>query len=170
MVKARKTRSHRRELRPAGAHAHEGIRGTGNTTSHPRVRGRGSSLPGLVLVRTPLGYASVDLQPVAAALAKLDDGELCALIDATNNVPQIVPGLLAWIGHACDWELNRRADVDFPLRPPDAAVPPDGAAASIAAAMTLRARFDQDDERDAGAVVTLFDALIRVLTGGGCRH
>jgi hypothetical protein len=61
--------------------------------------------------------------PVAAALAELNDGELCALIDATNNVPQIVPGLLAWIEHACDWELNRRACVDFPLQSPDAATP-----------------------------------------------
>jgi hypothetical protein len=112
----------------------------------------------------PQGSDAADLIPVVTALAELNDGQLCAMIDATNNVPQIVPGLLAWIGHACDWELNRRACVDFPLRSPD------GDAASVVAMMTLRARFDQDTGRDAGAVVALFDAMIRALTGGEHRH
>ncbi len=78
--------------------------------------------------------------------------------------------MLAWIGHACDWELNRRAGVDFPLQPPDAVIPPEDTAASIAAAMTLRARFDQDEGSNAGAAVALFDAMIRVLTGGERRQ
>ena len=107
------------------------------------------------------------MMPVAAALAELNDCELCALIDMTNNLPQIVLGLLAWIGHACDWELNRRACVGFPLQSADAVIPPEEYAASIAAAMTLRVRFA---EGDAGSVVALFDAMIRSLTGGGQRH
>ena len=37
-----------------------------------------------------------------AALAEHTDGELHALIDATNGVPQTAPGLLAWIEAACD--------------------------------------------------------------------
>jgi hypothetical protein len=118
-------------------------------------------------VRMPLSSDAVDLMPVAAALAELNDGELCVLIDVTNNLPQIVPGLLAWIGHACDWELNRRACVDFPLQTPEAAIPPEEGASSIAAMMTLRARFAQGN---AGAVVALFDAMIRALTGGERRH
>ena len=118
----------------------------------------------------PVGSDAVDLVPVAAALAELNDRELCVLIDVTNNVPQIVPGLLAWIGHACDWELNRRACVDFPLQTPDAAIPPEQDAASIAAMLTLRTRFAQDANRDAAAVVALFDAMIRALTGGEHRH
>ena len=118
----------------------------------------------------PLSSDAAELMPVAAALAELNDGELCVLIEVTNNVPQIVPGLLTWIGHACDWELNRRACVDFPLQTPDAVIPPEQDAASIAAMMTLRARFAQDAGSDAGAVVALFDAMIRVLTGAGRRH
>jgi hypothetical protein len=124
----------------------------------------------------PQGGDADDLMPVAAALAELNGGELCGLIeatnmiDATNNVPQIVRGLLAWIEHACDWELNRRACVDAPLQSPDAAIPPEEYAASIVAMMTLRARFDQDAGRNAGAVVALFDAMIRALTGGERRH
>jgi hypothetical protein len=118
----------------------------------------------------PVGSDAVDLVPVAAALAELNDRELCVLIDVTNNVQQIVAGLLAWIGLACDWELNRRACVDFPLQTPDAAIPPEQDAASIAAMLTLRARFAQDANRDAAAVVALFDAMIRALTGGERRH
>ena len=83
------------------------------------------------------------LGPVVAALAELNDGELCALIEVTNNVPQFVPGLLAWIGHACDWELNRRAFVNFPLQSPESAIRPEENSASIVAMIILRARFDQ---------------------------
>jgi hypothetical protein len=111
-----------------------------------------------------------DLSAIEAALIEFDDSELCALIDWTNNVTQLVPGLLTWIGHACDWELHRRADADFPLLSPLATIPPDEDAVSIAAALTLRERFDQGGERDAGAVVALFDAILRVLTGGERRH
>ena len=117
-----------------------------------------------------LGGDATGSKPVAAALAELDDGELCALIEVTNTVPPIVPGLLAWIGHACDWELNRRACVDFPLQTPAAVIPPDEDVASIAAMMILRARFDQDACQDTGAVVALFDAMIQALTGGEHRH
>jgi hypothetical protein len=38
-----------------------------------------------------------DLAPVVAALADLDLGALVALIVAAKCVPQIAPGLLAWI-------------------------------------------------------------------------
>ena len=117
-----------------------------------------------------LGSDAADLMPVVAALAKLNDGELCALIEVTNNVPQFVPGLLAWIGHACDWELHRRAFVDFPLQSPESAIPVEEKSASIVAMIILRARFDQGAGRDACPVVALFDAMIRALTGGARRH
>jgi|ERR1700730_948710 hypothetical protein len=145
-------------------------RGPAKSASYLRVAGRRSPLPEAAPVQMPLGSDATDLVPVAAALAELNDGELCAIIDATNSVPQIVPGLLAWIGHACDWELNRRACFDFALQSPDVAIPPEENAASIVAMMTLRARFDQDAGRNAGAVVALFDATIRTLTGGERRH
>ena len=117
-----------------------------------------------------LGGNAADLTPVVAALAKLNDGELCSLIEATNDVPRIVPGLLAWIGHACDWELNRRACIDFPLQSPDAAIPPEEGSASIAAAMALRTTFYRNAGSDTCAVVALFDAMIRALTGGKRSH
>jgi hypothetical protein len=85
-----------------------------------------------------------DLDPVATALAELRDAELRALIDATNGVPQVAPSLLAWIEGACDWELNRRADLDYQLQPPEAAIPPDEDAVSIDVALAMRATFAQD--------------------------
>ena len=111
-----------------------------------------------------------DLSAVEAALTELDDSELCALIESTNNVIQLVPGLSTWIGHACDWELRRRAGVDSPLTSPFATIPPEEDAVSIATAMTLRERFDQCGRRDVGTVVALFDAILRVLIGAGRRH
>jgi len=134
--------------------------------SYPRVRIRGSALP-VASVRMRLSRDDSDLSAVEAALTELDDSELCVLIDSTNNVTQLVPALLTWIGHACDWELHRRAGVDLPLLSPLATIPPEEDAASIAAVMTLRARFAKGA---AGAVVALFDAMIRVLTGGERRH
>ena len=121
-------------------------------------------------VRMNLSSDDSDLSAVEAALTELEESELCALIDATNNVPQLVPELLTWIGHACDWELHRRAGVDLPLLSPLATIPPEEDAASIAAATAVRARFDQSGRRDVGAVVVLFDTLLRVLTGDGRRH
>jgi hypothetical protein len=44
-----------------------------------------------------------DLHAVTASLAGLSDGELHALAKAVNGVPQIAPGLLAWIEHAAVW-------------------------------------------------------------------
>jgi hypothetical protein len=41
---------------------------------------------------------------------------------------------------------------------------------SFFAICSASARFDQDARRDAGAVVALFDAMIRALTGGERRH
>src|SRR5437762_11538179 len=72
--------------------------------------------------RNAARYSTPELMPVAAALAELNAGELCALIEVTDNVPRCVPGLLAWVGHACDWELYRRGGVVFSLEPPDVAV------------------------------------------------
>jgi len=53
-----------------------------------------------------------DLTAAKAAPANISDTELAALIDATYGVPQIAPGLLAWLDSAWDWELNRRRGFD----------------------------------------------------------
>ena len=41
--------------------------------------------------------------PVVASLFGLDDRELHTLIQTVNGVPQVAPGLLAWLEHVADW-------------------------------------------------------------------
>jgi hypothetical protein len=36
-----------------------------------------------------------------------------------------------WIESACDWELNKRTGLDYPLLPPDAAIPTEEDTVSI---------------------------------------
>jgi len=64
-----------------------------------------------------------DVTAIKTALADISDTELAALIAATYGVPQISPGLLAWMDSAAEWELARQRDFDFPLQPPEAAIP-----------------------------------------------
>ena len=107
-----------------------------------------------------------DLSAIKAALAEISDTELAALIAATYGVPQTAPGLLAWIDSACEWELNRRRDFDYPLLPPEAAIDPSEDAVSISAAIVLRDQFAQDSP----AVLAFFYALVELPTGGGRKQ
>ena len=110
-----------------------------------------------------------DLQPVIAVVAELSDMELTALTAATDPALQIAPGLLSWLEHLADWEINRRVGIDFPLQPPDAAIPPEEDAATLEEAMRLRALYAQDERADARGVAHLLDAVVGVLTGCGRR-
>jgi hypothetical protein len=109
-----------------------------------------------------------ELSAVTTALARLDDVELHALVDATKNVPQTAPGLLAWIEAACDWELHRRHGHNYPLQSPAATISPEDEAASIYAAMAMRETFDQDILAD--SMRALLDAIVGLFTTGGLRH
>ena len=59
-------------------------------------------------------------------------------------MPQIAPGLLAWIEGTADWELNRPWGLDHTLLPPEAAITPEEASVSIDAAGIIKAQFAQD--------------------------
>ena len=106
-----------------------------------------------------------NLTAIEHALAGLTDIELHALIVASNEVPQIATGLLAWIEGACDWELDRRRGLDYELQPPEAPIDPSEDAVSIEATHAMRASFAIGEM--APAVLKFFDALVVVLTGGG---
>src|SRR3954463_3575398 len=73
-----------------------------------------------------------DLQSVADALSDLADAELKAVVVAANEMLLVAAGLLSWLEHAADWELNRRAGLDTTLHPPTAAIPPEASADSLA--------------------------------------
>jgi hypothetical protein len=111
-----------------------------------------------------IGRVDANLQPVTSALAAISEPELHSLIDETKGVPQVAPGLLAWLEAACNWELNARVGLNYPL--PEAAIPPEEDAVSIDAAIAMRATFSEDS----AAVRALFDALVDLLTGGERKH
>ena len=107
-----------------------------------------------------------NLQRIVAALAKLTDAKLSALIATASSGPQTARGLLAWIEHGADWELHRREGLDYPLQPPSAAIDPSEKAASVTAAALLREQFAQD----VPTVAALFTAIVGTLTRTGSLH
>ncbi len=108
-----------------------------------------------------------DLEPLANALAELREAELRALVVAANELVLMAAGLLSWIEHLADWELNRRSGLDFPLQPPEAAITPEEGADSIVAATMMRDGFADGGGDQADPVVALFDAIVGALTGAG---
>ena len=104
-----------------------------------------------------------NLQPVVTALGELEDLELRALMDAANEMILIAAGFLSWIEHIADWELSRRAGLEFPLQPPHVAIPPEEDAHSIAAALIMREQIADSDEAE--SLAALFDAVLGALTG-----
>ena len=107
-----------------------------------------------------------DLQAVSSALGERTDSELHALIDATNGVPQIAPGLLSWIEPLSIGTESHGQDCA--PRPREAAIPPEEDAASIYAAMAMRSMFAQDTR--APAALALLHAIVELLTGGEGKH
>ena len=103
-----------------------------------------------------------NLRHIEDALAGLTDAELHALKVASNEAPQVAPGLLAWMEGACDGELNRRHGFHYTLQPPEAAIDPSEDAVSIDSTYAMRSSFAADQDNGA---LTLLDALVEVLTG-----
>lgn len=112
---------------------------------------------------------NADIHAVVAALADLGDDHLHALSETVNGVPQVAPGLLAWIEHVVDWQINRRNGVEFPLPMPGAAIPPEEGATSLDAALMLRARFAQEERGEAHGMSELLDGLVSLLSGAGAE-
>ena len=73
-----------------------------------------------------------DLDGIRAALAAIPDALLVALQATADESPHLAPGLLAFISHACGWELGRRRNQRFRLNGPHAAIPREEMGASFA--------------------------------------
>jgi hypothetical protein len=110
-----------------------------------------------------------DLHAVADALVELADVELHALTHAANDFILCAAGFLTWLEHAADWELNRRAGLNFPLQPPHAAIAPEEHSMSVEVATMLRDRFAQTPREERDSVVGLFDAVLGALVVGRAR-
>ncbi len=104
----------------------------------------------------------VDLISVIVALANLTDSELIALIKATKSVPQVAPGLLAWLDAVLGWELNRRHGRNHTPQPPAFATMPVKATGNTHTIASLRTLFGPRAHR----IHSLLDALSELLTGG----
>jgi hypothetical protein len=99
------------------------------------------------------------------ALADLDLDDLDVLFATAQIGPMTATGLLAWIEHAADWEVNRRKGFDFRLAPPDEVVDLDEDPAAIAAAISLHDQFASDPR-----IARFFAATVDLLVGRGQRH
>ena len=106
-----------------------------------------------------------ELQPVVDALSELADAELKAVVVAANELLLVAAGLLSWVEHVADWELHRRAGLDFPLQLPDAAIPPEATVDSVVAATMIRDGFAESSGQESHPVVTLFDAIVGAING-----
>jgi len=111
-----------------------------------------------------------ELEPIADALAELEEHELNALVVAANELVLMAAGLLSWIEHLADWELNRRSGLDLPLRPPGDAISPEEGADSIVAATMIRDGFAEGGGEHTTPVVVLFDAIGTALAEPQLRH
>jgi hypothetical protein len=106
-----------------------------------------------------------DLDAVAAALSELKEAELDALVETANELVLIAAGLLSWVEHLADWEINRRAGMTEPLKAPETAIAPDEGENSIAAAILMRDQFAEDATDEGANFAALFDAVVGALGG-----
>lgn len=94
---------------------------------------------------------------LAAALATISDRDLCGLRAAIDGSGDLVPGLLAWLDAAVDWETNRRAGMFYPLLGPRAAIDDTETDASLLTLAILAAYFRGDGRSESKPVVDFFE-------------
>jgi hypothetical protein len=102
------------------------------------------------------------LADARTALSDLSPDELDVLFATAQIGPATATGLLAWIEHAADWELNRRKGFDFRLALPEEAIDPSEDPAAIDAAIALHDQFASDPQ-----LARFFAATVDLLVGRG---
>lgn len=99
------------------------------------------------------------LADLALRLAEISDRDLQRLRATIEAAPNTVPGLLAWLEHAVDWESDNRAGRVYPLLGPMSAIPDDERTNSINAANLLAAKFRANNAE----IAALFDLVGAIL-------
>ena len=102
-----------------------------------------------------------DLSRAKAALAELTETDLYSLIKATYLGPRLPRSIFDWIEAACDWELDRRIGLEYPLVSPGSMIGAQEACTCVQAAESLRLRYGAHSL----AMYRLFDAIFDLLTG-----
>ncbi len=100
---------------------------------------------------------------MAAVLAALSDRDLCGLRAAIFGSPNVVPGLLAWLESAVDWEISRRAGMVYLLLGPHAAIDDTETDASLMALAILAACFRGDGQSESEPVAEFFELTASTL-------
>ena len=96
-------------------------------------------------------------------LTIITDRDLHALRAAIGGSPNVVPGLLAWLEAAVDWEMNRRAGMFYPLAGPRAAIDDTEIDASLMALAILAACFRGDGRRESRPVAEFLELTASTL-------
>ena len=94
---------------------------------------------------------------VTAALATIPDRDLYGLDFAIDASPSVVPGLLAWLEAAVDWEINRRMGMFYPLLGPRAAIDDTETDVSLATLAVLAACFRGDGRSESCSVADFLE-------------
>ena len=97
------------------------------------------------------------------SLAAIPDRDLDGLRTAIRGSPNAVPGLLAWLDHAVDWEVDRRAGRFYPLQGPRAAIDDAEFEGSLLILTMLSEQFRHDGREGSDAVADLLALTAAVL-------
>jgi hypothetical protein len=100
---------------------------------------------------------------LTAVLATIPDRDLHGLGLAIDGSPNVVPGLLAWLETAVDWEVNRRAGMFYPLLGPRAAVDDTETDASLMTLAILAACFRGDGRSESEPVAEFLELTAATL-------
>ena len=103
----------------------------------------------------------VDLRPIADAIAKLAEDELHAIVMVADEAARMAAGLVSWMEHLADCEVNRRAGLDFDLQQPLlAAIPPHERVDTVIAATMIRDGFAARRGTVPDHVIDFLDAIV----------
>ena len=100
---------------------------------------------------------------LTAVLATIPDRDLHGLGLAIDGSPNVVPGLLAWLEAAVDWEVNRRAGMFYPLLGPRAAIDDTETDASLMTLAILAACFRGDGRSESKPVAEFLELAASTL-------
>ena len=100
---------------------------------------------------------------LTAVLATIPERDLHGLGLAIDGSPNVVPGLLAWLEAAVDWEVNRRAGMFYPLLGPRAAIDDTETDASLMTLAILAACFRGDGRSESEPVAEFLELTAATL-------
>jgi hypothetical protein len=100
---------------------------------------------------------------LTSALASISDRELQGLQSAIYGAPNMVPGLMAWLDSAVDWEIHRRLGFNYELQGPTAAIPDADVESSLAALAVLAGQFLDSGDPGRSSIGRFFTATAQAL-------